>query len=210
MKLPKIFASKPKKKCTYADHPTWYGKVWHFLAHEDSWASLLADAVIIFLIGKFLIFPGLGFALNTDYPAVGVISSSMDHHGKDFDEWWSANKGWYEQHNISKEQFEDFYRPNGFKKGDALLVKGVSAEEIQLGDIIVYATPHKNQPIIHRVVKITEENGKIKFSTKGDANSGQIFFEKTIIYEQIQGKAIAWSPLLGWPKVIAMAVTGQT
>jgi len=203
MKLPKIFKAKEKKpKCTYADHPTWYGKVWHFLAHEDSWASFIVDALLVVLIGKFLLFPALGFALGTNYPIVAVVSSSMEHHGTDFDSWWAENGAWYENHNITKEQFENFYKPNGFNRGDAFIVKGVSAEEIKVGDIIVYNVPYRADPIIHRVVEIRKDDNSFVFSTKGDANYDQIFFEKNISYDQVAGKAVLWLPWLGWPKTI--------
>lgn len=193
---------KEKRKCTYADHPTWYGKVWHFLAHEDSLASFIVDAIIIVLLGKFVIYPAIGFALGTSYPIVAVVSSSMDHHGLGFDEWWGENGAWYESHNITKEQFEDFYKPNGFKKGDVFVVKGVPVDQIKVGDILVYSVPHRSDPIIHRVIAVKNRNGQLIFETKGDANSDQIFFEKEINENQIHGKAIAWTPLLGWPKAL--------
>lgn len=209
MKL-NIFEKKEKKqKCTYADHPTWYGKVWHFLAHEDSWASFIVDAILVVLIGKFLIYPAIGFALGTSYPVVAVVSSSMDHHRMDFDSWWEANGAWYEEHNITKEQFENFYKPNGFSMGDAFVVRNVPANGIKVGDIIVYSVPQRRDPIIHRVIKINKTDDKFIFSTKGDANFDQIIFEKDITQNQIHGKVIAWAPWLGWPKVALMKLTGQ-
>tara|TARA_Y100000034_G_scaffold44576_1_gene54734 strand:+ start:25648 stop:26436 length:789 start_codon:yes stop_codon:yes gene_type:complete len=60
-------------------------KIWNFLWHEDDIAtfkgflSLLANLAIAFIIIKFIFYPGLGFALNTDYPIVGVLSESMEH-----------------------------------------------------------------------------------------------------------------------------------
>ena len=207
MKLPEIFKSK-KSKCTYADHKTWYGKIWHFLAHEDSWASFIVDAILVVLIGKFLLFPAIGFALDTSYPIVAVVSSSMDHQGMDFDEWWEVNGAWYEEHDITKKQFEDFYKSNGFSMGDALVVHGVNADEMQVGDIIVYSVPQRSDPIIHRVVSINSTD-EITFSTKGDANFDQIVFEEKISIKQIHGKAVAKAPLLGWPKVILMKIMGK-
>jgi signal peptidase I len=209
MKLPKLFKkTKKKPKCTYASHPTKLGKVWHFLAHEDTWASFIVDAILVVLIGKFLLFPAIGFALDTNYPIVAVVSSSMDHHGMDFDEWWDANGAWYEEHNLTKKQFERFYKSNGFNMGDALVVHGVNADEIQVGDVIVYSVPQRSDPIIHRVISINREDG-ITFSTKGDANFDQIAFEKNISIKQIHGKAVALAPWLGWPKAALMKLTGQ-
>ena len=207
MKLPKIFKSK-KPKCTYASHKTWYGKVWHFLAHEDTWASFVVDAILVVLIGKFLLFPAIGFALDTNYPIVAVVSSSMDHQGISFDEWWDANGAWYEEHDITKKQFESFYKSNGFNMGDALVVYGANADEIQIGDIIVYSVPQRSDPIIHRVVSINSDD-ELTFSTKGDANFDQIIFEENISIKQIHGKAVAKAPWLGWPKVVLMKILGR-
>ena len=175
MKLPKI--KQKKKICTYKNHKKWYGKVWHFLAHEDSWQSFLVNAILVILIGKFLILPGIGLALGTDYPLVAVVSGSMDHQGQDFNEWWDINGAWYEEHNITKQEFELYYRPDGFKKGDAFVVKGVAADQIKVGDIIVYSIAEKQDPIIHRVVWINKDE---TFATKGDSNSAQFHFENSV------------------------------
>ncbi len=204
MDLKKSF--KKKKTCTYKDHPTWYGKTWHFLAHEDSWLSFFVDALLVILIGKFLILPGVGLALGTDYPLVAVISSSMDHQGQDFDEWWEINGAWYKEHNITKEEFEAFYKPNGFKKGDAFVVKGIPADQIEVGDVIVYSIAEKGQPIIHRVVWINKDE---TFATKGDANSAQFHFENSVKADQIKGKTVAWIPKFGWIKAGYMDLIGK-
>lgn len=61
-----------------------------------------------------------------------------------------------------------------FYRGDVVLLKGVSPEEIQEGDVIVYDAPMYSYPIIHRVreVKTVEINGEVEkcFVTWGDNN----------------------------------------
>lgn len=170
-------------------------RVWRFLIYDDSWASFLADAILIILIGKFVLFPAIGFAMGTDFPVVAVVSSSMDHHGRDFENWWGLYGEWYEKHNITKEEFQNFFAPNGFKKGDIVVVSG--KEKFGVGDVIVYKVPGRKNPIIHRVVAMNQNT----VETKGDANIAQIYFEKNISYNQIQGKAISIVPKLGWVKV---------
>lgn len=60
-------------------------KIWNFLWHEEDIGtlkgalSLIVNIILAFLIIKFLFYPALGFALNTDYPIVGVLSESMEH-----------------------------------------------------------------------------------------------------------------------------------
>ena len=112
-----------KPKCTYDAHQSKPAKVWHFLAHEDSWQSFIVDAIIVILIGKYLLFPGLGLVLGTQFPVVAVVSGSMDHQGMQFGNWWGDHGAWYEKRNITKEQFQTFYKPNGFVKGDVFTIK---------------------------------------------------------------------------------------
>ena len=199
----KFWKKKDEKKCTYNDHKTWYGKAWHFLAHEDSWASLLADAVIIFVLGKFVILPLFGLAMGTGFPLVAVVSSSMDHEGLDFDEWWEERGQWYDANGITKEQFKEFYKSDGFKKGDAFVVKGIPLNELRVGDIIVYTAGQKN-PIIHRVIDIKSDY----VVTKGDANAGLLSFERKVSEEQVQGNTVLWFPFIGWPKAIITSAIG--
>ncbi len=188
-----------RRKCTYSSHKGKPAKLWHFLWHEDGWLSFMADAVLVVLIGKFILLPVLGAMMGTAYPLVAVVSSSMDHQDLELDKWWDKNGNWYEQNSITKEEFKQFYRVNGFKKGDALVIKGRSVSELEVGDIIVYSVGSRPEPIIHRIVDISEDGD---FVTKGDANSGQLLFEHNVKAYQIEGEAVFWVPYIGWPKTI--------
>ncbi len=173
-------------------------KTWNFLVHDQSIWSYIADAVIIIVLGKFVILPILGLILGTSMPAVSVITSSMDHSGESFEDWWKENSEWYLENNISKSEFESFDFKNGFSRGSALILVGEEFDNLEIGDVIVFSSP--NGPIIHRIV--SEE----PIATKGDANFGQLSFEKEIPESRIQGKAVAWIPLIGWPKVALLYV----
>ncbi len=166
-------------------------KVWNFIWHDDSLLSWLVNVILALVIVKFLIYPGLGLVFNTNYPLVAVVSSSMEHEGKSFDEWWDLNGKWYEQNNISKEQFEKFKFKNGFNKGDIMLLIG--SKNIQVGDVIVY-NGGSSYPIIHRVVKI--DNGP-NYIMKGDHNSDKDPGQAS----DILGKAIIRIPFLGYIKI---------
>ena len=179
-----------------------FWKTWNFLIHEDSLASFAADAIIIILIGKFLLFPGLGMVLGSDFPVVAVVSNSMNHQQVSIDDWWKQNSDLYSKYNISKSQFEQFYLEDGFKQGDVLVIRGVPADELEVGDIIVYSTQVRKDPIIHRVVSLDP------IATKGDSNSGQISFERDISTEQIHGKAVFLVPYIGWVKVGFLKIFG--
>ncbi len=55
------------------------GKVWHFIWEDDSVWSWIVNIVISFILIKFIVYPGLGFALSTTHPIVAVVSGSMEH-----------------------------------------------------------------------------------------------------------------------------------
>jgi signal peptidase I len=180
-------------------------KTWKFLVHDDSWQSFIADAILILIIGKFILFPGLGMVFGTAYPLVAVVSGSMDHNGQEFGDWWADNKEVYESTEINENIFTDFSFKNGFEKGDVMLIKGTDFDELNVGDVIVFSVSSRRDPIIHRIISI----GDGFVSTKGDANFGQISFEKEIHPNQVQGKAILSVPYIGWVKVGAMEFLGM-
>ena len=191
-------------------------KIWHFLWEEESIWSWIANVVLAFVIIKFLLYPGLGLALGTQAPIVAVVSGSMEHDGS-FDQFWAepqcCNAGcsrqlvqseFYENINITRAQFRDFNFVNGFNKGDIMIL--YSPKKIDLGDSIVYLAPHRSDPIIHRVIKMEEENGRRLFWTKGDHNCNAGDFEKHIPEENVIGKAVWRVPFLGWVKIAAVWV----
>ncbi len=68
--------------------------------------------------------------------------------------------------------------------GDAILVKEVPQDEVQISDIISFS---QGETIVtHRVIGIVEENGIKKYKTKGDNNNTED--KEKITYEQIEGK----------------------
>lgn len=174
-------------------------KIWYFIWHDNSIWSWLVNAALAFLIVKFLIYPGLGLLLGTTHPVVAVVSNSM-HHPADFDAWWLEKGNWYEQHSFQKEQFLSWKFPNGFNKGDIIVLRNPATAEI--GDVIVFQGNSPN-PIIHRVIAIQNEQGKVFYTTKGDANpdSSRELGEIRIQEERVVGKALFRIPYLGWIKI---------
>lgn len=174
-------------------------KTWHFLWEEDSFASWLVNVILAFLIVKFLIYPGLGLLLGTSFPVVAVVSGSMEHDG-DFDFWWEEQKNFYEELDISKEEFHNYKFENGFNKGDLMVLVG--AKEINEGDVIVF-TAQTPDPIIHRVVNINADG---TYRTKGDHNSGSRQDELSISQDRVVGKAQFRIPYLGWFKIMFVSL----
>ena len=85
-----------------------------------------------------------------------------------------------------------------FSRGDILVLQGVPSEQLAVGDVIVFSPGPWQTPIVHRIVEINSDG---TFQTKGDANSGQLSFEKQIHPDQIHGRQIAMVPMLGWVKI---------
>jgi len=55
--------------------------------------------------------------------------------------------------------------------GDVILVEGVKAEDIKVGDVIIFNRSYSSNPIIHRVIQVIElDDGRRVFRTKGDYN----------------------------------------
>ena len=85
-----------------------------------------------------------------------------------------------------------------FYRGDILVLYGATAEDLDVGDIIVFSPSDEATPVVHRIVDINSDG---TFQTKGDANSGQLPFEKSIKYEQVHGEVVMIVPYLGWVKL---------
>lgn len=189
----------------------WKG-VWHFIWEDNSLLSWIVNVVLAFVIIKFLLYPGLGLALGTDYPIVAVVSGSMEHPGG-FDSWWGSQaicgdqhctqSEYYAQEGVTREKFKEFPFKNGFNKGDIIFLKGTEAKDIEEGDILVFKAKRPD-PIIHRVMDKWQTEGDYYFRTKGDNNprSYSEIMETSIPQNSVVGKAKFRVPFLGWVKLI--------
>jgi len=172
-------------------------KTWNFLWNSDSPSSWFVDLIIAFVLVRFVIFPLLGLLLATSLPLVVIESGSMHHDAANFDDWWLTNSGWYENEEISKEEFSNWRFNNGLDKGDIIITKGKDSYEI--GDIIIFTTNVQKTPIIHRIVLYNDTLQH--FETKGDNNPTQLPYEKLIREGQVVGSAWARIPKIGWIKL---------
>lgn len=179
-------------------------RVWYFIWEEDSLASWIVNIILAFVLIKFIVYPGLGLLLGTNYPIVAVVSSSMEHNGMDFQSWWQTHGDFYSKFNITEGEFMDFSLVDGFNKGDIMVLSGAPPVGVKIGDVIVYKSGMPD-PIIHRVIDIKNVDGVYYFQTKGDNNQGQIqtpwLDETDVLQSQILGKAAFRVPYLGWIKI---------
>ncbi|MBI2668731.1 signal peptidase I [Candidatus Woesearchaeota archaeon] len=193
-------------------------RFWHFIWHEDSIWSWLANVIIAFMLIRFVVYPLLGVLLGTSFPIVAVVSESMEHglhnevlcgqkfdeFAESFDAYWNTCGKWYENMGITKSEFRKFPFDNGFNKGDVIILWRANAGNVDVGDILIFQGP-KPQPIIHRVVKVTEKGGTFVYQTKGDHNSdslGGAYGETEITLERVLGQGVVRLPYLGWIKIL--------
>ena len=205
-------------------------KAWQFIWEENSILSWIVNIALAFVIIKFIVYPGLGFLLATSNPVVAVVSCSMEHSatncGQNFphsicgehftehkslseDEYWGICGQWYEQKNISKEEFSSFSFSSGFSKGDLMILRGKNIEKVDIGDVLVFQGGSL-EPIIHRVVESRESGNQRIIETKGDNNEDQITPENNrlrtdetkILENQLIGVAWIKIPMLGWVKIL--------
>ncbi|MFW5704806.1 MAG: signal peptidase I [Nanoarchaeota archaeon] len=206
---------------------------WHYVWHDDSFLSYILSFLFALVIIKYLIFPGLGFLLSTDYPVVAIVSGSMEHKIVDniicdkritnidskslsLNEYWQYCGNYYETNfNLTKDDFIDFRYTNGLNIGDVMVLYGKDTEDIDVGETLVFKPLDErffaaNGPVIHRVVdKWQDENGKWHFKTKGDHNPRTYEnFEENIPEENVFGTAIFRVPYLGYFKIILVNLLG--
>ncbi len=180
-------------------------KFWQIVWKDESFKGWIISLIFIFIVIKLILFPLLNLVTGTALPLAIVESCSMYHSDNilgNFDNWWNRHYSKYELLGIEKTEFEDFSFKKGFSKGDILFIMAKKPEKLEIGDIIVFNANQQN-PIIHRIIDIKQEDEEYIFSTMGDNNNGQISFEKNIRENQIVGKAVfRIAPSLGWIKLI--------
>ena len=85
-----------------------------------------------------------------------------------------------------------FYRGDivAIQKVDLLGIHEFNPEDVQVGDIVVYNAEWFDQPVIHRIINITEINGTTMYVIKGDNNERADPYYVTA--DQIQARVLTW------------------
>ncbi len=174
-------------------------KFWHFLWYGNSVNSYIAFFIFAIAI------------LNIAYPiamsilshtvgisdVVAIVSGSMVHDSSTPQTY----NAFMENMGFNQSQIASFPYSNGLNPGDLMFVWKEAAQNIKIGDVIVFK--RDGILIIHRVIKILDDNGTYYYTTKGDHNPQSIVpLEINITYPEIQGVARDRIPFLGIPKMI--------
>ena len=88
--------------------------------------------------------------------------------------------------------------------GDAILVKEVKQEELKVKDIISFQDVDSINT--HRIVEILEDNGIIKYKTKGDNNKKED--KELVTYDKIEG--VYQFRIKGFGKIVEMIKNKMT
>jgi signal peptidase I len=128
------------------------------------WRNEYFKTVVIIVLIVALVFGlffGLQFALHTPYPALTVVSGSMNvPYGTSDDNFWLTLTTPFDR---------------TLSVGDIIIVQGVNPKDLNTNypnsDVIVFHNPYDpSDLIVHRIVSAETVNGTIYFVTKGDGN----------------------------------------
>lgn len=89
--------------------------------------------------------------------------------------------------------------------GDIVFVKGVDAETITVGTIIIFRSPNGEIDIIHRVIGITKVGDKLYFQTKGDNNAAPDPWHPGVPEQNVKGVLAGRIPYVGY---VTLALQG--
>ena len=92
--------------------------------------------------------------------------------------------------------------------GSLIYVKNTDPDDVQVGDAITFVLDESLTVVTHRVVEIeTDEDGAIRYTTKGDANEtvdGSPVHEKNLV-----GKPVFTIPYLGYVANVVQKPPGK-
>jgi len=183
----------------------YWDKFWYLLWKDDSLKGWIFSLIFLFIFIKIIFFPILSLITGTSLPLAIVESCSMYHGGNlisNFNNWYTIHEDKYTSLEISQEQFSEYSFKKGFNKGDILFIVEAKPEKLKVGDVIIFNAGQQN-PVIHRIIKIKQEDEEYIFSTIGDNNKGQLSIEENIMEEQLVGRAVfRLVPYAGWGKLI--------
>lgn len=171
------------------------------LWNKDSFRTAIAILLVIGVIGGGYVL--LGLALGTTTPIRVVESGSMctDYYG-------------------GCDGFISLTHPfsQALHTGDLILIQAVNAASLNANypnsDIIVYNSPIRTSPIVHRIVEKQNVNGTLYFQTKGDGSPPNVwpsipntdeydpFYPMGVPQEQVEGKVVMRIPWFGWIALI--------
>lgn len=172
-------------------------------------AGIVLGIVSLVLILVLLFIPRDRLFSVTPQTVFAVASQSMEHDGKDFEDWWQTQESWYLDNGITKADFLEFPYRRGIYKGDILNVDETTIDDLNIGDIIIFKLS-RPEPLVARITREYEEDGVKYVSTKMDMNPMPIqtysIDETKIGEDKIIGKVSERIPKVGWLKIFLAGI----
>lgn len=101
-----------------------------------------------------------------------------------------------------------------FAPGDLVVIEGVAAGDLEVGDVISIVPPIREQEekglpdeIVHRIIEVVDTDGQRSFLTKGDNNPGEDAF--ITFPSNVRGEVVARAPALGFPLLFFRSEQGR-
>jgi hypothetical protein len=185
-------------------------KSWDWIWNSDSILSWLIALVLIFVIIKYIFFPGLSLIMGTSLPLAGVESSSMDHQSLKYCEKYNSNGRCIQTSSVYEvcgnifdkkdylniDEYWDtcgeWYEEHDLTKSEFkgfTLKNGFSKGDIiivwgrftpKIGDIIIFK-PNKESLAPRPIIhRIVVINPDGSYQTKGDHNEKQLVSDNNI------------------------------
>ena len=193
------------------------------------WGVYLISALVF----AYAIYSIFGLLLGTTSPMVIVVSGSMEPiyfrgdvvvlQGKHIDEIKAQTIELNE--NLDGKHFDEFASPirarvdESFETVSIEFDNGKRIDLDKKGDIIVYFSSSREEPIIHRIVAKIKANDGVYFLTKGDSENNPFIDQELcgiqsggikrycvapypIKAEEVEGTALFKVPLIGYVKLL--------
>ncbi|MCW1301618.1 MAG: signal peptidase I [Candidatus Parvarchaeota archaeon] len=166
--------------------------------------SLIFYLVVFYILLTYAVFP-MTYSLTSVSDISAVISPSMVHQEPQIN---ATFYGWLYDHGFNMSQVARWPFQGGLSVGSLVVAFKTPADDIKVGDIIIYRADVNGEEldVIHRVINETVIDGSYYFTTKGDANPYPLSFEYNIPYSAVVGKVDTVIPYLGYPRYIAYLI----
>ncbi len=170
----------------------------------EKYYSIILYIVIIYLLFVYVALPSVYAFTPVSYISA-VVSGSMEHNGPTIQLTYYE---WLTQNGFNSSVTSAWPFQNGINIGSLVIAYKVPANQIKVGDIIIYTATYEGitEQIIHRVINETIVNDTYYYTTKGDANPASLPFEIDIPYSAVIGEVETVMPYLGYPKYILYSI----
>ncbi|MDX6285252.1 MAG: hypothetical protein QOG53_737 [Frankiales bacterium] len=103
-----------------------------------------------------------------------------------------------------------------FAPGDAVITRPVDVHTLRPGDVAVFVPPGESAPYAHRITSVTEKNGHVVVTTKGDANAAADKWHAQLNQNQVKvvvahlpyfGRFMTWTSA-PWMRALVIGLVG--